>query len=177
MFSSRSEQGEQPEAPVGYDRAGPHGQRYQAAFATASTSTNVIDDKLRPELDVRVYVDSRGQVLKSEQDVMGGIVYYRTTKEAALAPGGPVQFDLILKSVIKTSSEIPDPDGMRNVEYRELSRIANPPRSSRLTFARPSGQDGTKGSAVLEVQERRSSGRCRLRGSARSAICQLPTCS
>jgi hypothetical protein len=114
--------------------------------------TNVIDGQPRPELESRAYADDQGQILKSEQDVMGGIVYYRTTKQAALAPGGLAKFDLILESVIKTGRKIPNPDQTRDIKYRLTLKDSEPvqvfPNDGRQTIQ----PDGTKGSAVLEVK-------------------------
>jgi hypothetical protein len=111
-----------------------------------------VDGKPAPEYDARLYVDAGGQVLKSEQDVLGGIVSYRTTREAALEPGGPVKFDLILNTVIKTAHKIPDADNTRHVRYRialkdsePAAAIPNDPRQS----LKP---EPDKGSAILEVQ-------------------------
>ena len=47
--------------------------------------TMAVDGKKRPEYDARLYVDPEGQILKTEQDVMGNMVSWRTTREAALA--------------------------------------------------------------------------------------------
>ena len=63
--------------------------------------TTQVDGKPRPEFDATLWVDSSGQVLKGEQDLLGGIVMYRTNKEAAMSSGGPIQFDLIKNTVIK----------------------------------------------------------------------------
>ena len=77
-----------------------------------------VDGRRRPELDSRVFVDAEGQILKSEQDVMGGIVYYRTTEEGAKAPGGPIKFDMILQTIVKVDRKLQDPEQTRHVKYR-----------------------------------------------------------
>ncbi len=69
---------------------------------------------------------------------MGGIVIYRTTKENAMAPGGPVQFDLILDTVVKVPRRIPDPEQTRHVKYRITLKAPIPPKSSRTIADRPS---------------------------------------
>ena len=46
----------------------------------------MLDGKPRPEYDSTLWVDSGGQVLKSQSDVLGGMVTFRTTREAATAP-------------------------------------------------------------------------------------------
>ena len=104
----------------------------------------VVDGKPRPEYDARIYVDSGGQVLKSEQDVMGGIVMYRTTEENAKAPGGPVQFDLILDTVVKVSRRIPDPEQTRHIKYRVALADGDPaeilPNDLRQTLIADAGK-------------------------------------
>ena len=72
--------------------------------------TTRVDGKARPEFDSTMWVDSSGQALKGEQDIFGGVVMYRTTKEAALSSGGPIQFDLIKSTVIKIGRALPDPE-------------------------------------------------------------------
>ncbi len=78
----------------------------------------LVDGRHRPEYDARVFVDPEGQVLKSEQDVMGGIVYYRTSREAALAPAGPIKVDMITDWIVKVPRKIANPDQTRHVRYR-----------------------------------------------------------
>src|SRR5262249_46989184 len=81
--------------------------------------TSSIDGKPPPEFDQTMWVDSSGQVLKAKSDVLGGLVWFRTTREGALTPdvaGG--SFDQILHSVIKVARKIPRPEETRNVRYR-----------------------------------------------------------
>ena len=112
----------------------------------------MIEGKPRPEYDARIWVDSAGQVLKSEQDVLGGIVMYRTTKEAATSPGGPVQFDLILGTVVKVARKIPDPERTRHVKYRITLKESDPaqliPNDPRQTLQ----TEASTNSAILEVR-------------------------
>jgi hypothetical protein len=88
--------------------------------------STTVDGKRRPEYDARVFVDAEGQILKSEQDVMGGLVYYRTTKEAALAPAGPVKVDIVVNSVVKVPQKISNPDQARHVKYRIRLKDSEP---------------------------------------------------
>ena len=117
--------------------------------------TTVVDGKPKPEYDARIHVDADGQILKSEQDVMGGIVMYRTTEENAKSPGGPVKFDLILDTVVKVSRRIPDPYETRHVKYRITLKESDPtqvfPKDSRQTVA-PSIADAGVVTASLEVK-------------------------
>jgi hypothetical protein len=114
--------------------------------------THKVDGKRRPEFDATLWVDANGQVLKSEQDLFGGIVIYRTTEEGAKSAGGPIQFDLIKNTVIKVASKIPTPERTRYVKYRltlkdgDLSEvIPNDPRQA----LQPSPQKNT---GMLEIK-------------------------
>lgn len=80
--------------------------------------TTKVDGKPKPEFNNIMWADSGGQVLKAEQEALGKFVTYRTTKEAAQAPAGPIQFDLISGTVIKTARVIPDAEKTRHVKYR-----------------------------------------------------------
>jgi hypothetical protein len=89
--------------------------------------TTKLDDKPRPEFDTTLWVDTGGQVLKSMQDILGGMVVYRTTKEGAMAPGeGGADFDQILHSVIKVTRKITRPEATRDVSYRLALRGEDP---------------------------------------------------
>jgi transglutaminase-like putative cysteine protease len=115
--------------------------------------TTQVDGKPRPEFDVKLWVDSLGQVLKSEQDLLDGYVTYRTTEEAAKTPGGPIQFDLIKSTVIKVAPKIATPERTRFVKYRltlkegELSQVI--PTDPRQTLQPIPNQ---KNSGILEVK-------------------------
>jgi hypothetical protein len=80
--------------------------------------TTKLAGKPMAEYDTTLWVDNQGQVLKGEQDIFGGMVMYRTTKEAALSSGGPIQFDLIKNTVIKIERKIPEPEKTRQIKYR-----------------------------------------------------------
>ena len=114
--------------------------------------TTRIDGKPRPEFDLKLWVDAEGQVFKQEQDLLGGYIQYRTTKEAALAPGGPNQFDLIAGTVIKVPRKIPDAGKTRYVKYRVTLKDGDPaqviPNDSRQTIQ----SEPNKTSAILEVR-------------------------
>jgi transglutaminase-like putative cysteine protease len=88
--------------------------------------TTHIDGKPRPEFDTTMWADSSGQILKGEHDIFGGIVMYRTTKEAATSMGGPIQFDLIKSTVIKIGRVISDPEQTRQVKYRVTLKSGDP---------------------------------------------------
>jgi hypothetical protein len=77
-----------------------------------------LDGKPRPEFNLTFWIDARGQVLKQQQDILGGMVTYRTTRAAAIAPGGPVKFDQISHSVARTRHRITSPEEKRYVKYR-----------------------------------------------------------
>ena len=105
-----------------------------------------------PLLDTTMWVDAGGQVLKSEQDIFGGVVMYRTTEEAAKSPGGPIQFDMIKNTFIKVAREMPGADRAQQVKFRLTLKNGNPteviPADPRQTF-----QPGAEGNtALLEVK-------------------------
>ncbi len=111
-----------------------------------------VDGKPRPEYDARIYVDAGGQVLKSEQDVMGGIVIYRTTQEKAKAPGGPIQFNLIFDAVVKVPRRIPDPDQTRHVKYRITLEGVDPAEAIPSDFRQTLISDASRTAPTLEVK-------------------------
>ena len=76
-----------------------------------------LEGKLRPEFDMVCWVDAGGQVIKSVSEVMGGLVTYRTTMEAAVAEG-KVRLDQILTSIIRINKKITNPESRRSVTYR-----------------------------------------------------------
>jgi transglutaminase-like putative cysteine protease len=81
------------------------------------------------------------------------MVVYRTTREAAKAPAGPVKFDLILSSVVKVPRKIANPDQTRHVKYRVTLKSSVPsqvfPADSRQSVGeQKAGED----SAVLEIK-------------------------
>jgi Transglutaminase-like superfamily len=112
-----------------------------------------VDGRRRKELDSRVFVDAEGQILKSEQDVMGGMVYYRTTEEGAKAPGGPIKFDMILESVVKVARKLPNSEQTRHVKYRvtlDGSEAAQVFPADARQAIQPA--NGNPSSAVLEIK-------------------------
>jgi hypothetical protein len=130
--------------------------------------TTKVDGKPRPEFNNIMWADSGGQVLKAEQDTIGKFIIYRTTKEAALAPSGPVQFNLITGTVVKTRP-IPDAEQTREVKYRvtlndgeiaqaiptdprQTVQVENNPASAILTVKSPGPLDGTAGPAEVDPE-------------------------
>ena len=111
-----------------------------------------IDGKPRPEFDATLWVDPEGQVLKTEQDLLGGVVMYRTTEQSAKSAGGPIQLDLILASGIKVARKIPAPEETRHVKYRVLLKRGDAsqvfPADSRQNVV----PEASPSSAILEVR-------------------------
>jgi hypothetical protein len=115
--------------------------------------TAKLDGKAQPEFDLKVWVDSDGQVLKQQQDLLGGYIQYRTTKKAAQARGAAGgQFDLIAGTVIKVSTRLTNPDKTQYVKYRVTLEDGDPaaiiPSDARQTVTPEEG----KRSALLEVK-------------------------
>jgi Transglutaminase-like superfamily len=111
-----------------------------------------VDGKPKPEFDVRLWVDPDGQVLKQEVDILGGYVQYRTTKEAAMSKGGPVQFDLIQGSMIKVKHVIPSPDQSRMVRYQLTYKGGDPGQVIPSDPRQSLEADAGKNAAILQVQ-------------------------
>jgi transglutaminase-like putative cysteine protease len=85
-----------------------------------------LDGKPRPEFDLTLWVDAKGQVLKSEQDILGGMVTYRTTREGATAPNGPIAFDQIKETIVKVARKIRNPEQTRRIRYQVTMKTADP---------------------------------------------------
>jgi hypothetical protein len=111
-----------------------------------------VDGKRMAEHDVRLWVDPEGQVLKQEVDILGGYVQYRTTKEAALAEGGPVQFDLIAGTVIKTKHGFENADQTRMARYQLTFKDLDPASIIPVDSRQSLEAGPNKNSAILEVK-------------------------
>jgi len=116
--------------------------------------TAMLDGKVRPELAATLWADSSGQVLKSEVDLLGGIVMYRTTKEGAISPigRGNVRFDQIRSSIIEVKKVIPNPRQTRFVQYRLTLKDEDPTKlfpADRRQSIKPGPKKNT---VVLNVQ-------------------------
>ena len=113
-----------------------------------------IDGKVEREFDLRIWVDSEGQVLKQEQDILGGYNQYRTTKEAATAKGGAFEFDLISGTFLKVKHLIPNAERSSMVRYK-LTFTDGQPAEIIPTDSRQSLQPGeNKNEAILTVESR-----------------------
>jgi transglutaminase-like putative cysteine protease len=111
-----------------------------------------LDGKPRPEFSLTFWIDQNGQVLKQEQDILGGMVTYRTTKQGATAPNGSSKFDQISNSVARTKSRISNPEQTRYVKYR-ISLKDEDPAQIFPTDRRQTIQKGdTPNSIILEVR-------------------------
>ena len=99
------------------------------------------------------WVDSGGQVLKSHSEIMGGMVMYRTTEQAARESDGVAKVDQILSSIVKVTHKISNPETRRNVTYRLKLKDEDPsevlPNDRRQTF-RPSA-DKTSGTLIVKT--------------------------
>jgi Transglutaminase-like superfamily len=115
--------------------------------------TTLLDGKPRPEFNNTMWVDSSGQVLKAEQLILGQQHFtFRTTREGATSPGGPLKFDLITGTILKTPRLIPNSEQTRYVKYRltfhgtEANQTI--PSDTRQTVQADTNQN----SAILVVQ-------------------------
>ena len=114
--------------------------------------TAVLDGKPRPEYSMTYWVDTGGQVLKSSSDILGGMVTFRTTREAATSPDGAGTFDQLVMSIVKVTHKIPRPESSRNIVYHIALKDESPvqvfPNDRRQAIQ--AGKDKT--SATLHVK-------------------------
>ena len=111
-----------------------------------------LNGQTRPELSSVLWVDSGGQVLKQEMDLLGGMTMYRTTEQGAKAPGGRIKYDQIRGTIIKVARPIPNPYQTRYIQYRITHKDEDPAKiipNDRRQSVQASG-DGR--SATLVVQ-------------------------
>jgi transglutaminase-like putative cysteine protease len=108
------------------------------------------DGKKLPEMSQLFWVDSGGQVLKTYNGNFGGMVTYRTTREAARRESE--RFDLLDSTIVKLGRKIPNPESTRDVIYKVTLNDADPvpffPTDRRQTIK----STGEGHSALLEVR-------------------------
>jgi len=75
-----------------------------------------IDGKKSPEMSTALWVEEGGQILKSFTDANGGMITYRTTREAAIRNSGSA--DLLAASIVKVPRKINNPESTRDVVYK-----------------------------------------------------------
>jgi hypothetical protein len=136
-----------------------------------------LDGKPRPELGATLWVDTSGQVLKLETDLMGGIAMFRTTKEGATAPAprSQARYDEIRSTIIPIDKVITDPRRASYVQYRMTLKDGDPagvfPTDGRQEILPGSDKntvtlnvhtrgpaDGSPGPAEVDAQFLRSNG-------------------
>lgn len=114
--------------------------------------TAVLEGKPRPEFSMTYWVDAGGQVLKSSSDNMGGMVTYRTTREAATSPDGAGTLDLLVMSVIKVTRKIPRSGSSRDIVYRVALKDESPVQIFPNDRRQAIQLGGLKSSAILRVK-------------------------
>ncbi len=114
--------------------------------------TASLEGKPRPEYSMTYWVEAGGQVLKSSSDILGGMVTYRTTRDAATSPDGAGALDQLVTSIIKVTRKIPRPESSRNIVYHVALKDESPvqvfPNDRRQGIQQ--GKDKT--SAILQVK-------------------------
>jgi transglutaminase-like putative cysteine protease len=139
----------------------PAGQAEARRSLLRVEQTTTLEGKPRPEFDMTLWVAQKGEVLKSSSESLGGMVSYRTTRQAALAPpDASAPFDQILNSIIKVSAPIARPGATRSATYRVSLKDADPTQvipADRRQSLKPDGdgdRDGAKAknTALLEVK-------------------------
>lgn len=108
------------------------------------------DGKLLPGMQTTYWVDAGGQMLKSETDFLGGLVTYRTTREAALS-AIETPLNLVEATVVPVSRRISQPEATRSAV---LNLVMKGERAD-VVFPNDDRQQvtmGTDGRAVLRVK-------------------------
>jgi transglutaminase-like putative cysteine protease len=104
-----------------------------------------------PGMNSTYWVDTGGQILKSSTDVFGGMVTYRTTREAALAEATG-SFDIARALIVPVTRKIPGPEATRDIVYRVRLKDEDPsavfPADRRQQVRAAQGPGG----ATLEVR-------------------------
>jgi transglutaminase-like putative cysteine protease len=72
--------------------------------------------KKAPEMSSTLWVDENGQILKTFTDANGGMITYRTTKEAALRVAAKA--DLNAAQIVKLNRKITNPENSRDIIYK-----------------------------------------------------------
>lgn len=123
-----------------------------------------LDGKPLPGMDTVYFTDEKGDILRTETDVYGGMVTVRTTRQAATARGG--ELDVINATVVKTRTQINNPYNARYVVYNVTFKDGAPgdviaadarqtlepgptPNSARLTVRTIGPADGEPGPAAV----------------------------
>src|SRR5690606_31465575 len=78
-------------------------------------------------LDSVLWTDAQGRSQKSVAS-SNRMVSYRTTRQIALAPGGPARFDLALDTLVKLNKPLEKPHQTRQVRYRVTVEDGDPTR-------------------------------------------------
>jgi hypothetical protein len=112
-----------------------------------------LDGKVRPELGSTLWVDTAGQVLKQDVDLLGGMTTYRTTEAGAKAPGGRVKYDQIRGTIIQSERDITNAYQTTYAKYRVTLKDEDPtqviPNDRRQTLT-PSG-DGRSATMIIQA--------------------------
>lgn len=93
--------------------------------------------KSMPEMNTTYYVDEKGEPLKTVTDAFGGMLTYRTTRQAALERGEYASLDLIRSTLIRPKSRISTPYKTQEVRY-ELTLKGTKPADIIVADARQS---------------------------------------
>ena len=129
------------------------------------------DGKKAPEMNTTLWLDEGGQILKSFTDANGGMVTYRTTKEAALRSSPKA--DLIAAQIIKIGRKINNPEGSRDIVYkvtlagdeaaglfpndrRQAFKAGTDPKSGLLEVKTAGPDDGQAGPEAVDPEFLRS---------------------
>lgn len=97
----------------------------QQLLKVVSTTTDTTG-KSMPEMNTIYYVNDKGEPLKTSTDAFGGMLTYRTTRQAATDKGEYASLDLIRSTLVRPKSRISNPYKTREVRYDVTLKDAKP---------------------------------------------------
>jgi len=114
---------------------------------------NYVDGKPVPGMALTSWVDSSGQVLRTMNEVFGGMETYRTTREAALKSFSGPRFDLNAATLVKVRRRINNPTSSREIAY-DVALKGDEPAKAFPADARQSvvpSADASRGRLVVKT--------------------------
>ncbi|MBX6314804.1 MAG: transglutaminase domain-containing protein [Isosphaeraceae bacterium] len=126
------------------------GQNTRRNLLRVEQTVTDANDKPIPGMKSTLWVDEGGQIIKSLTDLLGGMLTYRTTREAALTPDG--DFNLLAASILKIAHRIPDPEKKREIRYRVTLANEDPTKVLPSDARQAVRRDKAPHAAILTVK-------------------------
>lgn len=116
--------------------------------------TVMLDGKPQREFNITFWVDANGSVLRAHSEIMGGLDFYRTTRDGAQQGLERAALDLTGTSIIKVTHKLAKPETTRDITYRVGLKDDDPatvlPSDRRQTVK--SSPSANQNQAILEVR-------------------------